>query len=781
MNNSTLRCQSVTSKPCLILLAILCFASGLHAQTVSFNDTGEEFAGPFPSWKNVRTDYGAKGDGVTDDTAAIQAAIDDLRNVSGNAWSTLYFPAGTYRITKTLLNQRKEHNDWLGCQIIGEHPATTILRWDGPDGKWMWGLDMWYCKLSRFTFDGGGKAGTGLMRWNQFSTYCELSDLWFKDITGSGICLGSGTNNHEGQAEHAIERCRFTRCGTGILTADWNTMDIYIWWCLFEDCGRGIHNNMGGYQAFENVFLRSKDADLGTQNNHVFNIVNNTSIGSKRFIGTFAARGFVLGNRIYDTHDAIAMPATECMIDNLVRSAAGQERPCVGPANGSHLFAGNTFTVANPLSKGRGRLRQLDSKIVAREDLPVPATVRLPGPPRKAAGKVFTVRAGTGDDAAELQRQIDAAAAESRGASPVVHLPKGKWVLRRTVNFPANVALQLVGDSASEHGSVIRWEGKGAGPGFRLAGPSRVTLRDLSLAFSGSGADALIVENADQPGGSIYCDQVLSGGNDAGKRCAVAIEVDGVEQSDVTYLNGGWGEFTRAGVIVRGGPTRASGGTAPRQVALLLGALGNNEFRLIDVQSGGRVIACGFRDEAPKPGALLDLGPNSAGAISVVGMSWAGTPSVTQPFLHLDGFKGTLAYVGNAMGSGYKENDGSLFVRITGSGADTRALVAASEFTSENSITLRRVWQDQSQPKARAVLLNCVGSGVNKPKHNLPNVVAQTEGTEPDDAELRAMLMPLRELRINPPGPRAEGVTDVKLLRLIVRASQDRTGMIFRR
>lgn len=52
-----------------------------------------------------------------------------------------------YRLTRTLRNQRKEHNDWLGCQIIGEDPATTILRWDGEPGKWMWGLDMWYGKL----------------------------------------------------------------------------------------------------------------------------------------------------------------------------------------------------------------------------------------------------------------------------------------------------------------------------------------------------------------------------------------------------------------------------------------------------------------------------------------------------------------------------------------------------------------------------------------------------------------------------------------------------------
>src|SRR5712692_708114 len=58
----------------------------------------EEFVGPFPSWANVKTNYGAAGDGVTDDTAAIQKAL----NALGPTNPTLYFPDGTYRITQTL-------------------------------------------------------------------------------------------------------------------------------------------------------------------------------------------------------------------------------------------------------------------------------------------------------------------------------------------------------------------------------------------------------------------------------------------------------------------------------------------------------------------------------------------------------------------------------------------------------------------------------------------------------------------------------------------------------
>jgi hypothetical protein len=38
----------------------------------------EEFVGPFVNWANVKTDYGAAGGGVTDDTAAIQNALNSL-------------------------------------------------------------------------------------------------------------------------------------------------------------------------------------------------------------------------------------------------------------------------------------------------------------------------------------------------------------------------------------------------------------------------------------------------------------------------------------------------------------------------------------------------------------------------------------------------------------------------------------------------------------------------------------------------------------------------------
>ena len=80
-------------------------AAAVRPAATAAGAVDEEFVGPFPSWKNVK-DYGAKGDGTTDDSSAIQAALNDLKTVITNAYSVLYFPAGTYRITKTLVTTR---------------------------------------------------------------------------------------------------------------------------------------------------------------------------------------------------------------------------------------------------------------------------------------------------------------------------------------------------------------------------------------------------------------------------------------------------------------------------------------------------------------------------------------------------------------------------------------------------------------------------------------------------------------------------------------------------
>ena len=66
---------------------------------------------------NVK-DYGAKGDGITDDSAAIQAAVTAAQKGRG----VLYFPDGEYLVESTITASR---NDGLILKLLGRN-ATLV-------------------------------------------------------------------------------------------------------------------------------------------------------------------------------------------------------------------------------------------------------------------------------------------------------------------------------------------------------------------------------------------------------------------------------------------------------------------------------------------------------------------------------------------------------------------------------------------------------------------------------------------------------------------------------
>ncbi len=80
--------------------------------TLTFNTTTKALVAN-PNYANVRA-YGAVGDGSTNDTAAVQAALD-------SGFTAVYFPAGVYRITAALTSTNK------ALSIFGDGDASIIL------------------------------------------------------------------------------------------------------------------------------------------------------------------------------------------------------------------------------------------------------------------------------------------------------------------------------------------------------------------------------------------------------------------------------------------------------------------------------------------------------------------------------------------------------------------------------------------------------------------------------------------------------------------------------
>ncbi|MGG5741056.1 glycosyl hydrolase family 28-related protein [Bacillus cereus group sp. IBL03679] len=100
---------------CVLLVLFACFL---------FLEKDKEESSPnyqFESGLSVK-DFGAKGDGKTNDSPAIQEAV---RNLEKKGGGTLYFPKGNYLITASI-NVNKS------IQIKGEGKYNSILKLNGP-------------------------------------------------------------------------------------------------------------------------------------------------------------------------------------------------------------------------------------------------------------------------------------------------------------------------------------------------------------------------------------------------------------------------------------------------------------------------------------------------------------------------------------------------------------------------------------------------------------------------------------------------------------------------
>jgi hypothetical protein len=219
---------------------------------------------------NVKA-YGARGDGTTDDTAAIQACYDAAGNgaVAGTAGDEVFWPPGEYVLTDTI------HLDhWHGVsQGSGSGNAPTyasapgnasVIKWNGPDTA-----PMFLCENThRATFrDLRFRAGTDKPTYavefdntafghgqNSYSNFerCHFGRyVWETPTLNVGdlaAAIGyTGANTHGDRLR--IHDCNFFYCDLGIDLPNTQSIWSSLSDLVFEHCGKGIStaSTINGY------------------------------------------------------------------------------------------------------------------------------------------------------------------------------------------------------------------------------------------------------------------------------------------------------------------------------------------------------------------------------------------------------------------------------------------------------------------------------------------------------------------------------------------------------
>lgn len=137
------------------------------------------------NWLNVKTAYGAKGDGTADDTAAVQAAI---TAAGAGAGGTVYFPAGTYKISAALTMASY-------VTLAGDGDNASVIKQTSTTANALTGTDITRAGIRDLQFlgpaSGSGKGIAFGLSAHTNTGFLDFRDVWVQGFGSDGISIAT--------------------------------------------------------------------------------------------------------------------------------------------------------------------------------------------------------------------------------------------------------------------------------------------------------------------------------------------------------------------------------------------------------------------------------------------------------------------------------------------------------------------------------------------------------------------------------------------------------------
>ena len=492
--------------------------------TVAFGDSS------YTIFRNVM-DYGAKGDGSTDDTDALQSAISEGNRCEEGCDSTtltpaiIYFPGGTYVVSRPL-NQSyytamigdptdmptlKAAADFVGMGVIDSDPYIAGINWFTNQNNF-------FRQIRNFVIDTTAmppSSGTGI-HW-QVAQATSLQNIVFNMIQGGsgnkqqGIYMDNGSGGFMtdlvfnggnygaffGNQQFTTRNLTFNNVGTAVYM-NWN----WIWNLKslnINNCGVGL--NMAGVATVGSVILQDS-------------VFTNTPTGV--VIDNTAGSTYSNGSLIIDNVDFSG--STNAVVDSSGNQllAGGSKVASWGQGHGYTSGAGS-LGASSDVATGNGTtLRR-----AAATTPPTNIQGALTAPSKPAglldgSGKFFerskpqyettpsssfvSVKSagakgdGSTDDTAAIQSVLSSATADQ-----IVYFDHGAYRITSTVKVPSNI--KIVGELwplIMADGSAAAFsDASNPNPVFQVGQPGdtgAVEIQDLIFETLGPAPGAVLIE-----------------------------------------------------------------------------------------------------------------------------------------------------------------------------------------------------------------------------------------------------------------------------------------------